>query len=43
MYLDADLPQLAIDEDLISVTGSELAESCNMNFDQLESAAEEVS
>ena len=42
VYLDEGLPQLVGDEELLSITGSELAESCNMNFDELESAAGEV-
>lgn len=42
VYLDEGLPGLAADCDLVSMTGSELAESCNMNLQDLESAADEV-
>ena len=43
MYLDEGLPQnFCNDEDIISITGSELAESCHLNFNELEGAADEV-
>ena len=43
VFLDGDLPQLAQDSDIVSMTGSQIANSFQIPLDQLENAADEVS
>ncbi|CBY24520.1 unnamed protein product [Oikopleura dioica] len=42
VFLDGDLPQLAQDSDIVSLTGSQFANSFQIPLDQLENAADEV-
>ena len=42
VFLDEDLPQLAQDSDIVSLTGSEIANSFQIDPSQLENAADEV-
>ena len=43
VYFEEGLDNLAHDEDLISLAGSEIAGAYNLTLNQMESAAEEVS
>ena len=42
MYYEEGLDRLAQDEDIISLAGSEIAATYNLNINEMESAAEEV-
>lgn len=42
VYIEEGLDRLAQDDDLLSMTGTEIADCYNMSLNELESAAEEV-